>query len=104
MRFTIPSMLTVLCLMIMAGAAPARTPMVRTEGQRNPGVRGDITVPYLTTGYSAFGAYHVAPRIYSSPNVVDTEDPGATQVYNLPFYGAVQSFGDRSNGAVLRKR
>ena len=104
MQSRMPTLFIVLILFTSATLVTARTPMVRTEGQRNPGVRPDITVPYLTTGPSAFGAYQVAPRIYSSPNVVDTQDPGATQVYNLPFYGAVQSFGDRSNGAVLRKR
>jgi hypothetical protein len=101
MRISIPS---ALALLIVVGALQARTPTQRTDGQRNHGARPDITVPYLTTGDSAFFGNYVAPRIYSSPNVVDKQDPGATHVYNLPFYGAVQSFGDKSNGAVLRKR
>ena len=52
----------VLALALLVGiAAPAlcRTPMVRTEGPRSNGARFDITVPYLTTGRTAFGAYAV---------------------------------------------
>jgi hypothetical protein len=45
-------------------------------------------------------AGRVAPRVYSSPNVEDTRNPGARPVFNLPFYGSVMSFGSRSNGAV----
>jgi hypothetical protein len=44
----------------------------------------------------------VAPRIYSSPIVDDPKNPGARRVFNLPFYGGVMSFGDRSNGAVSK--
>jgi hypothetical protein len=44
----------------------------------------------------------VAPQIYSSPIVEDSKNPGARPVFNLPFYGSVMSFGDRSNGAVSK--
>jgi hypothetical protein len=44
----------------------------------------------------------VAPRIYSSPTVDDPKNPQAKPVYNLPFYGAVQGYGDASNGAKPR--
>ncbi len=87
-----------------AGTADARVPMTRVEGYRNTGARNDITVPYLTTGRTAFGAYSVAPRIYSSPDLDDPRFPGSKPVFNLPFYGAVQAFGDRSNGAMPRPR
>jgi hypothetical protein len=91
--------------LVFLGGAVARadrTPMTRTSGQRSTGARSDITVPYTTNGYSAFGAYSVGPRIYASPTVADPNSPQAKPVYNLPFYGAVQGFGDKSNGATPR--
>jgi hypothetical protein len=88
---------------LAAGTAPAeRTTMVRTEGLRVTGTRPDITVPYLTSGPTAFGAYSVRPRIYSSPMLDDPANPGVRPVYNLPFYGGVQAFGSKANGAVQR--
>jgi hypothetical protein len=88
-----------------AGVASAgRTPTMRTEGMKNTGTRPDITVPYLTTGNSTMMHGAVAPRIYSSPIVDDPANPQARPVYNLPFYGGKQSFGDRSNGAVPREK
>jgi hypothetical protein len=66
------------------------------------GSRPDIFVPYTTNGYSVLGGYKVAPRIYSSPTVDDPKNPGARPTFNLPFYGSVMSFGDRSNGAVSK--
>jgi len=88
-----------------AGVASAgRTPTARTEGMKSTGTRVDITVPYLTSGNSTFMSGAVAPRIYSSPIVDDPANPQARPVFNLPFYGGRQSFGDRSNGAVLREK
>jgi hypothetical protein len=88
----------------LASPAPAeRVATMRTEGTRSNGTRVDMTVPYLTSGNSTFmrgGA--VAPRIYSSPIVDDPANPQARPVYNLPFYGGRQAFGDKSNGAVPR--
>ena len=87
------------------GVADAyRVPMTRSNGYHNNGSRVDITVPYLTTGRTAFGAYAVAPRIYSSPILDDARDPGARPVFNLIFYGARQNYGDRSNGAAPRSQ
>lgn len=80
----------------------ARVPMTRNPGIRTAGIRGDRSVPYLTTGRTAFGAYSVGPKIVSSPNVIEKENPGAHPVYNIIFYGAVQSFGDKFNGATAR--
>jgi hypothetical protein len=89
----------------LADAARAeRVPMTRSEGVKSTGSRVDMTVPYLTNGGSAFGAYSVAPRIYSSPIVDDPANPQARPVYNLPFYGGRQAFGDRSNGAAPRAK
>jgi hypothetical protein len=89
----------------LAGSASAgRTGPTRSEGMKSPGSRVDITVPYTTSGNSAFMNGSVAPRIYSSPIVDDPANPQARPVFNLIFYGAKQSFGDRSNGAVMRER
>ena len=71
----------------------------RTRTQRENGTREDITVPYLTSGTSTFMAGSVGPKIYKSPTVDDPSNPQARGVYNLPFYGGTQSFGDASNGA-----
>ena len=46
----------------------------------------------------------VAPRIYASPTVDDPKNPQAKPVYNIIFYGSVQSFGDRSNGAMPKPK
>ena len=88
-----------------AGTASAeRVATTRSEGMKSTGSRIDITVPYLTTGTSAFMPGAVAPRIYSSPIVDDPANPQARPVYNLIFYGGKQAFGDRSNGATPRKK
>ena len=71
---------------------------------KSTGTRVDITVPYTTSGNSTFMNGAVAPRIYSSPIVDDPSNPQARPVFNLPFYGGKQSFGDRSNGAKPRPR
>lgn len=92
-------------LLLMTVAARAeRTPMTRTPGQRTQGMGPSPVVPYLTTGRQAFGAYSVAPRIYSSPIVDDPKNPQARPVYNLQFYGSARHFGDRSDGAGSRQR
>jgi hypothetical protein len=91
-----------LVLLVGSLARAEHVPTMRTSGQKSSGARTDITVPYLTTGDSAFMGNSVAPRVYGSPQVDDPNRPQVKPVYNLPFYGAVQSFGDRSNGAVER--
>ena len=92
-------------LLVAAETARAdRVPMTRTEGMKSSGSRIDLTVPYTTNGRSAFGVYHgVSPRIFASPIVDDPSNPQSRPVYNLPFWGSVQAFGDRSNGAVPRR-
>jgi hypothetical protein len=117
-------------VLLTSGTAWAdHTPTARTPGQRSTGSRTDITVPYLTTGNSAFMPGYVQPKIYASPTVTpygqtvgvvreadggvspreyaspqvnDPTNPQARPVYNIIFYGSVQGFGDRSNGAVPR--
>jgi hypothetical protein len=86
-------------------ALAGRTNMTRNTGQKSTGSRNDITVPYLTSGGTNFGVYNsVAPRVYGSPIVDDPRNPGAKPVYNLIFYGSVQGYGDRSNGAVPKPK
>ena len=89
-------------LLVTAASAWARVPMTRTEGQRNPGVRGDQFVPYLTTGTTAFGSYFAVPRVVSSPIVSDPLQPGSRKVYNIIFQGGVHEFGGSNEGAARR--
>ena len=91
-------------LLLPAGVVRAdRTPGTKTVQPPSTGARTDITVPYLTNGYTALGvANGVAPRIYASPTVDDPRYPQVKPVYNIIFYGSVQSFGDASNGAQPR--
>src|SRR5258707_10636901 len=80
-----------------AGTASAeRTKSTRTNGQKSTGARDDITVPYLNNDKNAFRAYSVATKITSSPIVDDPKNPQVKPVYNIIFYGAIQSFGDQS--------
>jgi hypothetical protein len=91
------------CLCLLAGSVLAdRVPSSKAYSPPNPGTRGDITVPYLTSGYSALMHGAVAPRIYNSPIVDDPKNPGVKPVFNLIFYGAAMQFGDASNGAAQR--
>jgi hypothetical protein len=93
-------------MMWTAGAVRAdRVPSHKTVFQRVPGTRADITMPYLTNGYSTLGVYQgVAPLIYSSPILVDPKNPQARPVFNLPFYGGTRSLGDQNDGAVSRPK
>ncbi len=95
---TIGSLLALVLLAVPAWAD--RTPSVRSQGQRDNGTRTDIFVPYLTTGSNAFGAYQVAPRVYSAPTADDLRNPGARPAFNLPFYGARMGYGDILNGYI----
>jgi hypothetical protein len=82
-----------------------RVPSEKAVMPRDPGVRGDITVPYLTNGFNTLGVYQgVAPRVYSSPTVYDPRNPNIRPVFNLPFYGATHSFGGISDGAVSKPK
>jgi hypothetical protein len=76
-----------------------RTPSRRAEGQKSPGARVDISVPYLTNGASAFG-FPVSPRIYAAPVVDDPAKPGTRPTFNLPFYSGRMGYSGAANGAV----
>jgi hypothetical protein len=82
---------------VQAGKVPSR----RTEFLKNTGARTDITVPYLTTGFSTIipGTY-VQPRIYYAPMVDDLYLPDVRPVYNLPFWGGIQGFSALANGVM----
>jgi hypothetical protein len=99
-KCTITLLVGGLVLCLVARAEARRVPPTRSDGYRSNGARNDVTVPYLTSGRSTFMSGSVAPRIYSSPILDYPRDPGAKPVFNLIFWGAVQAFGDRSNGAV----
>jgi hypothetical protein len=91
------------CFVLAAGQAVAgHTPTMRTSGFYSYGARSDITVPYLTTGRSTFMPGAVAPQILIEPNVDNVRYPQTVPVFNLPFYGARQGFGDQFNGAELK--
>jgi hypothetical protein len=103
-RYWVAGLLVLGLLWFAASTADAgRVPTTRTDGQKSTGARVDQTVPYTTNGKSAFGT-PVAPKVYGSPTVEDVKNPQARPVYNLIFYGSVQSFGDKSNGAQERPK
>jgi hypothetical protein len=102
-RFIATGALMVLMGGLIGIARADRVPSTRVPSPPPAtGSRPDITVPYTTDGRSTLMNGGVAPRIYSSPNVNDTKNPDIRKVYNLPFYGSVMTFGDRSNGAVSK--
>jgi hypothetical protein len=89
----------------LGSARADRAPTYLVATYRAKGVRNDITVPYLTNGRSTILVYpQVAPRVYASPIVDDPRYPNVKPVYNLPYYGARQAFGSKSNGATDRTK
>jgi hypothetical protein len=84
-------------------ARAERVPSSKVQIEPQHGTKPDIRVPYTTNGNQNLGvAQGVAPRIYSSPVVNDALNPQARPVFNLVFYGAIQSYGGASNGAMPR--
>jgi hypothetical protein len=92
-------------LILLAGSAEAsRVPSRKADGQRTPGARGDITIPYLTNGTSTLGVYNgVGPIIYATPTVNDPRNKGILPVYNLIYYGSKQSVSGSNPGAMPRR-
>lgn len=100
---TAAGLLLVGLTLLPAPALAERVPSGKVQEQPAVGTRYDISIPYTTNGRGNLGVYQgVAPRIYGSPIINDTQNPQARPVFNLPFYGGVQSFGGLSNGAVPR--
>ena len=84
-------------------ARAERVPSSKVQIEPQHGTKPDIRVPYTTNGNQNLGvANGVSPRIYNSPVVDDPVNPQVRPVFNLPFYGGVQSFGSVSNGAMPR--
>jgi hypothetical protein len=94
-----------LSLMLAGSARADRTPSYRVPTNIAPGARGDITVPYTTNGYSTLGVYQrVQPRLYATPTVDDTRDPGARPNFNqYSYYGASKQFSGATEGAAPRR-
>ena len=81
----------------------ARTPTARNPGMYTPGVRADKFVPFLTTGNQTVFSTTVSPIILTGPRINDQAfPPVAAPVYNLPFYGAIQGFGNSFNAVTPR--
>jgi len=95
------ALLASLMLPGVGSAQGAKVLTTRTAGWKSPGVRGDISVPYLTTGTTAFirGNY-VGVRIYSATMVDEPYLPDVRPAYNLPFWGGIQAFSVRANGVM----
>ncbi len=90
-------------LFAVSAAHAERVPSSKAVAPTVSTAKNDIFVPYTTNGRGTLGvAQGVAPRIYSSPDVEDSRYPDTRRVYNLPFWGGVQAFGSKSNGAVPR--
>jgi hypothetical protein len=85
-------------------ADAARVPSTRIVTYPSTGARSDVTVPYTTNGRSTLGvANGVGPLIVSQPGLGTVNNAQVRPVYNLPFYGARQSFNSGSFGAVERR-
>jgi hypothetical protein len=97
--------LALAALIVLAASARAqRVPSSKTVLPPSTGARTDVTVPYTTNGRSTLGvANGVAPLIVGKP-ALEEGDANTTgrPVFNIPFYGAVQSFNSAFFGAVER--
>ncbi|HZT78849.1 MAG TPA: hypothetical protein VFA26_01400 [Gemmataceae bacterium] len=100
----VPALALAVWLAAPAPSQAGKTYLAVSPGYRSSGARADITVPYTTDGYSTRMHGVVAPKVYASPVVDDPKRPQSKPVFNLIFYGAKQSFGDRSNGATPRPK
>jgi hypothetical protein len=91
-------------LIVAVNAADAeRVPSSKAVLPPSTGARVDITVPYTSNGRTTLGvAGGVAPRVVSDPALDESGDHKGRPVFNLPFFGAVQSFNGYSFGAVER--
>jgi hypothetical protein len=99
-RWTVAATLVVAAVLAASPVRAEKVGPTKTVNAPSTGARVDITVPYLTTGRSALMPGYVQPRVYGSPDVNNTANPGVRPVFNLIFYGAKMSFGDQENGAV----
>lgn len=94
---------TFLIALVLCSVAEARVPSRKALIPSSPGVRGDITVPYLTNGATTLGvANGVAPKVISSPLLDEKPAPAFQNVYNLPFYGSRLGPSSAFLGATVR--
>ncbi len=83
--------LVLLSALILTASAFARVPSTKTAVLPNSGVRGNITVPYTTNGFTTLGVYNgVEPKVIASPILSSSQQPPFQNVYNLTFYGSKQ--------------
>jgi hypothetical protein len=94
-----------LALLLAATAATAqqRVPSRKTAIRPSSGAREDITVPFLSNGFSTLGvANGVSPIIIKEKALELEDDAQARPVINLQFYGSKQSFDSKGFGATQR--
>jgi hypothetical protein len=92
-----------LFFVVVGDAFAARTPTVRNAGMYTPGIRADKFVPFLTTGNQTVFSTTVSPIILTGPRNNDPAfPPAAAPIYNMPFYGAIQGFGNNFNAVTPR--
>jgi hypothetical protein len=103
LRWSLGLLAVAVAALVVNTASAERVPSRKTIAPTVSTAKNDITVPYTTNGNTTLGVWQgVSPRIYSSPDVEDSKYPDTRRVYNLPFWGGVQSFGGKSEGAVPR--
>lgn len=96
--------LAALAALLFAGLARAeRVPSRKTVMPPSNGARPDITVPYLTNGYTTLGVYNgVSPLIYGKPGLGNYDTAQARPVFNLIYYGSRQFYNSSNPGAFPR--
>jgi hypothetical protein len=101
-RFLWSALFALGAVLATAGLADAeRVPSSRVVTLPSTGSRPDVTVPYTTNGRSTLGVYQgVGPQIVAQPGLGTQNDAQVRPVFNLPFYGAKQSFNSGFFGAV----
>jgi hypothetical protein len=103
LRWSLGLLAGTIAVLAVNSAHAERVPSSKAVGPNVFPAQNNITVPYTTNGNTTLGVYQgVAPKIYSSPNVENKQYPDTKRVYNLPFWGSTQSFGDKSEGATPR--
>jgi hypothetical protein len=96
--------LAILTALALTAAATARVPSTKTVIPAQPGVRGDITVPYTTNGFSTLGVYNgVAPAMFAAPKLDSAATPKMQNVYNLIYYGSRLGSASPANAATPRE-
>ncbi|MGL4554767.1 MAG: hypothetical protein ACRC33_26680 [Gemmataceae bacterium] len=94
----------ILTALALCAAASARVPSSKAVLPRQPGVRGDSTVPYTTNGFTTLGVSGgVSPKVVASPELDTPGSPTTQKVYNLIFYGSRLQSSPAFNAASNRE-